>query len=100
MSQFVQKKHLSQYTHYDQALSSTAVSWQQGADLNVLAIQLLASLHLSLQGGRTECIEWSDEHTLETAATTKAAMKIIEMQMWHISNRLLVTVQKSLRFIP
>lgn len=93
MPQFVQKKHLSEYTHCDRALSSTAVSWQHGADLNVLAIQLLASLHLSLQGGRVECIEWSDEHTLETVATTKAAMKIIEMQMLYISPLLLVTVQ-------
>lgn len=84
MSQFAQKKQLSQYPHCDRALPSTAVSWQHGADLNVLAIQLLASLHLSLQCGRVECIEWSDEDTLDTVATTKAAMKIVEAQFWHI----------------
>lgn len=39
------------------------VSWQHRADLNVLAIQLLTSLHLSLHCGRVECTEWSDEDT-------------------------------------
>lgn len=61
MPQFVKKQLLSQYPRCDRALSSTAVSWQHGADLNVLAIQLLASLHLSLQCCRAECTEWSDE---------------------------------------
>lgn len=93
MPQFVQKKHLSQYPHCDRALPSTAVSWQHGADLNVLAIQLLASLHPSLQCGRVECIEWSDEDTLETVATTKAEMKLIEGQFWHILLSLPDTVQ-------
>lgn len=59
------------------SLSSTAVSWQHGADLNVLAIQLLASLHLSLRCGRVECKDWSDEDTLETIRMTKTARKII-----------------------
>lgn len=62
-------EHLSQYPH----LSSTAVSWQHGADLNILAIQLLASLHLSLQCGRVECIEWSDEDTLEIGCYDKSS---------------------------
>lgn len=45
-------------------VSSTAVSWQHGADLNVLAIQLLTSLHLSRQCGRVGSTGWSDEDTL------------------------------------
>lgn len=61
---------------------STAVSWQHGADLNVLAIQLLASLHLSIQGGRVEYIEWSDEDTLKTVATTKAVMTNHTKAVW------------------
>lgn len=64
LPQFIEKKPLSKYPHCDRALSLTAVSWQHRTDLNVLAIQLLASLHLSLHCGRVECTEWSDEDKL------------------------------------
>lgn len=43
--------------------SSTAVSWQRRADLNVLAIQLFASLHPSLRCGIVWSIERSKERT-------------------------------------
>lgn len=55
------------------------VSWQHRADLNVLAIQLLTSLHLSLHCGRVECTEWSDEDTPLRKKKKKKALTNAQM---------------------
>lgn len=59
MLHIVQKKNLILIP----TLQLLPVSWQHRAELNVLAIQLLTSLHLSLHCGRVECTEWSNEDT-------------------------------------